>query len=90
MTFGSVADAPKMAEAIIQQRREKPFSDIEELKTLVFEYSDSIDKCKDFLTTASTDFLIRVTATSGVATVTAVAAVSKEADKVKEIGVISD
>lgn len=90
LTFGSVADAPKMAEAIIQQRREKPFSDIEELKTIVFEYSDSIDKCKDFLTTVSTDFVIRATATSGVATVTAVAAVSKEGDKVKEIGVISD
>ena len=90
LTFGSVADAPKIAEAIIQQRREKPFTDIEELKTNVFEYSDSIEKCKDFLTTASTDFLIRATATSGVATVTAVAAVVKEGDKVKEIGVISD
>ena len=90
LTFGSVADAPKIAEAIIQQRREKPFTDIEELKTNVFQYSDSIDKCKDFLTTVSTDFLIRATATSGVATVTAVAAVVKEGDKVKEIGVISD
>jgi len=90
LAFGSVADAPKIAEAIIQQRREKPFTDIEELKTNVFEYSDSIDKCKDFLTTVSTDFVIRATATSGVATVTAVAAIVKEGDKVKEIGVISD
>jgi len=90
LTFGSVADAPKIAEAIIQQRRVQPFADIEEAKKIVFQYSDSIEKAKDFLTTTSTVYLVRVTATSGLATVRAVAAVNKEGDKVKEIGVISD
>jgi hypothetical protein len=90
LAFGTVADAPKIAELIIQQRREKPFENIEELKSMAFQYSDSIDKCKDFLATTSTVFTIKVTATSGVANATVVAAVTKEGDKVKRIGVISD
>jgi type II secretory pathway component PulK len=90
LTFGSVADAPKIADAIIRQRRVQPFADIEEAKRIVFQYSDSIEKAKDFITTTSTVYVIRVTATSGLATVRAVAAVNKAGDKVKEIGVISD
>lgn len=90
LTFGSVADAPKIAEEIIQQRRVKPFSDTDELKKVVFRYSDSIDRCKEFITTVSTVFTVKVTAVSGVATATAVAAVSKEGDKIKQIALISD
>jgi len=90
LTFGSVKDAPKIAEEIIRQRQTKPFTNIDELKKGVFRYSDSIDKCKDFLTTSSSVFTIRITAISGVAKVTAIAAVSKEGDKVKQIGVVSD
>ena len=90
LTFGSAADAPKIAQEIIRLRQEKPFSDIEEVKKGAFRYSDSIDRCKEFLTTASNIFTIRVTAVSGVAKVTAIAAVSKEGDKVKQIGVVSD
>jgi hypothetical protein len=90
LAFGSVADAPKMAEAIIQKRKVKPIADVNELKQGLLGYSNSIDKCKDFVTTTSTVFTVRVTATSGVATVTAVAAISKEADKIKRIAVISD
>ncbi len=90
LAFGSVADAPKIADEIIRQRQEKPFADIDEVKKGVFRYSDSIDKCKDFLTTTSNVFTIRVTAVCGVAKVTAVAAVNKEGNKVKQIGVVSD
>ena len=90
LTLGSAADAPKIAEEIIRLRQTKPFADIEEVKKGAFRYSDSIDKCKDFLTTASSVFTIRITAVSGVARVTAVAAVSKEGDKVKQIGIVSD
>ncbi len=90
LAFGSLADAPKMAEAIIQKRKIKPIADVNELKQGLLGYSNSIDKCKDFVTTTSTIFTVRVTATSGVATVTAVAAVSKEGDKIKRIAVISD
>jgi len=90
LTFGSAADAPKIAQEIIRLRQEKPFSDIEEVKKGAFRYSDSIDRCKEFLTTTSNVFTIRITAISGVAKVTSIAAVSKEGDKVKQIGVVSD
>jgi Tfp pilus assembly protein PilX len=90
LTFGSIADAPKIAEEIIQQRRVKPFSDTDELKKVLFRYSDSIDKCQEFITTASTVFTVKVTAVSGVAKATAVAAVSKEGDTIKQIAVVSD
>ena len=90
LMFGSIADAPKMADAIIAQRRIKPFDNIDELKKILFRYSDSIDKCRDFLTTTSTVFTVRVTAVSGVAKVVAVAGVIKEGRQVKRIAVISD
>ncbi len=90
LTFGSVADAPKIADAIIRKRRLQPFSDIEELKRSLLQYSDSIEKCKEFITTASTAFTVRVTAVSGVATKVALAAVTREGRKVKQIAVISD
>ncbi|MBN1508691.1 MAG: general secretion pathway protein GspK [Sedimentisphaerales bacterium] len=90
LTFGSAADAPKIAEEIIRVRQTKPFANIDEVKKAAFRYSDSIDKCKDFLTTASSIFTIRITAVSGVARVVVVAAVSKEGDKVKPLGVVSD
>jgi hypothetical protein len=90
LAFGSIADAPKIAEEIIRQRQVKPFSSIDEVKKGVFQYSDSIEKCKDFLTTASSVFTIRITAVSGVAKATVIAAVSKEGDKIKQMGIISD
>ncbi len=89
-TFGSIADAPKMAEAIIQRRQTKPIADVNEVKQVVQTNSAAIDKCGSFLTATSTVFTIRVTATSGVATATALAAVTKEADRIKRIAVISD
>lgn len=90
LTFGSVADAPKIAEIIIRERQESPFSDIETLKQSAYLYADAIEKCKDFITTTSTVFTVRVTAVSGVAKAVAVAAVSKDGQEVKRIGVISD
>ncbi len=90
LNFGSIADAPKIAEAIIQRRRVKPFSDVEELKKDLFRYGAAIEKCEPFITTASTVFTVRVTAVSGVARRVAVAGVSKEARKVKRIAVLSD
>lgn len=90
MTFGSAANAPKIAEEIIQRRREKPVGDVNELRQTVPRYSNAIDDCRTFITAKSTIFTIRVTAVSGVATATAVAAVSKEGDKVQPIAVILD
>ncbi len=90
LAFGSIADAPRIAEAIIQQRKVKPVADANELKKAVLGYSDSIDDCKDFITATSTVFTIKVTAVSGVARVCAMAAVSKEGDKIQRIAVICD
>jgi hypothetical protein len=90
LTFGSAADAPKIAEEIIQCRRTKPVADVNELKQAVPRYSTALEDCRTFITAKSSVFTIRVTAVSGVATVTALAAVSKEGDNVKPIAVISD
>jgi len=90
LTFGSAADAPKIAQEIIQRRQIKPVSDVNELKQAVPRYSSALDDCRTFLAIRSTVFTIRVTAVSGVARVTAVAAVAKEGDKVQQIAVISD
>jgi DNA uptake protein ComE-like DNA-binding protein len=90
LTFGSIADAPKIAEIIIQERQQKPFSDIEELKKVAFRYADAVEKCRDFITTTSTVVSVRVTAVSGVARAVAIAGVSKDGQKIKRIGVISD
>jgi hypothetical protein len=90
MSFGSVLNAPKIAEAIIQQRKIKPVADVNEIKKAVLGYSDVIEDCRDFLTTTSTVFTIRVTAVSGAAKASAIAAVSKEGDKIEPIAVICD
>jgi hypothetical protein len=90
ISFGSVTNAPKIAEAIIQQRKIKPVADVNEIKQAVLGYSDSIEDCRDFLTTASTVFTIRITAVSGAAKASAIAAVSKEGDNIQQIAVICD
>jgi len=90
LTFGSVADAPKIAEIIIRERQVQPFSDIEAVKKAAYRYTDAIEKCKEFIVTESTVFSIRVTSTSGVAKSVVLAGVTKEGQKVKRIAVISD
>ena len=90
LTFGSAADAPKIAQEIIQRRREKPIGDVNELKQVASRYSTAIEDCRTFLTAKSSVFTIRVTAVSGVAQVTVMAAVSKEGDKVQPIAIISE
>jgi hypothetical protein len=90
VSFGSVLNAPKIAEAIIQKRKIKPVADVNEIKQAVLGYSDSIEDCRDFLTATSTVFTIRVTVVSGVARAGAIAAVSKEGDKIQQIAVICD
>lgn len=86
--FGGLSDATKIAEEIIQQRRIESFADIDDLKDSLYRYSDSIRKCEKFITTSSTFFTIRVTAVSGVAKASAVAAVTKAGDKITRIAVI--
>jgi len=90
LNFGSVADAPRIAEEIIQRRREKPAADVNELRQALPGYSTALDDCRTFLTTASTVFTIRVSASSGVAKVATVIAFTKEGDKIQVVAVISD
>ncbi len=86
-TFGG--DADEIAEEIIQRRRIKPFTNIEELKRALFGYSNAIEKCEKYITTASSFFTIKVTAVSGVARTSAVIAIMKEGKKIQKIAVIS-
>jgi hypothetical protein len=86
-TFGG--DAVEVADEIIQRRRIKPFTDIEDLKKSLFRYSDSVGKCEKYITTVSSFFTIRVTAVSGVANASAVIAITKEGKKIERIAVFS-
>jgi hypothetical protein len=87
-TFGG--DANRIADEIIRRRRIKPFTDMDDLKTSLFTYSDSIRKCEKYITTASRFFTIRVTATSGVAEASSIIAITKDGKTIKRIAVISD
>ncbi|MHC5059854.1 MAG: type II secretion system protein GspK [Planctomycetota bacterium] len=87
-TFGG--DAEDIAEEIIQRRHEKPFASIDELQSSLYRYSGSIKKAKNYITTASKFFAIKVTANHGRARTSAVATVIKERNKIQPIAVISD
>ncbi|MBA7630330.1 hypothetical protein ES703_37851 [subsurface metagenome] len=86
-TFGG--DADKIAEEIIQRRRIKPFTNIENLRKSLLRYSDSIEKCKKYITTVSSLFTIKVTAVSGAAKASAIIAITKDGKKIERIAVIS-
>ncbi|UCF16135.1 MAG: general secretion pathway protein GspK [Phycisphaerales bacterium] len=79
----------EIAEMIIQFRREKVFGTIDELKNELFRYSDSIDKCSEYITTTSRFFTIRITATSGSAKASSIIAVTKDGDTVKRVAAIN-
>jgi len=82
-------DAERIAEAVIQRRRIKPFKDIEELRKALFGYSDSIKKCEKYITTSSRFFTIRVTAVSGGAKASSVIAITKSGNRVQRVAVMN-
>jgi hypothetical protein len=82
-------DQVKIAEEIIQRRRIEPFADIDTLKSELFQYSDSIEKCEKYITTVSRFFTIKVTAVSGVAKASTVIAITKDGQKVSRVAVIN-
>ncbi len=86
-TFGG--DYKEIAEEIVQQRRRKPFENIEELRKSLLRYSDSIEKCQPYLTTVSRFFTVRVTALSGVAKASTVIALTKDDKKIQTVAIIS-
>jgi len=83
-------DGVEIANGIINRRRLKPFKDIDDLEKELFRYFGSIEKCKEYITTTSDFFSIRVSATSGLARACAVMAVTKQGNKMKQIAVISN
>jgi type II secretory pathway component PulK len=86
-TFGG--DAAEIAEQIIKLRKEIPFQNIDDLKKRLFSYTDSIEKSKSYITFQSNCFSIRVSATSGVAKVSATAGIKKEKEgNAQKIGII--
>ncbi len=87
--FGSPADAPKIADGIIQRRRVEPFTKIDDVRQSLPRYADAIRKCEAYIVPVSEVFTIKVTAVSGVARASAVAAVIKEQGKIKVIAVTS-
>jgi hypothetical protein len=86
--FAFGGDADKIADEIIKARRQKPFTDIEDLKRRFFRYSDTIEKSRPYITTASNIFSIHVTAASGSAKASAIIVVFKEGDRIKRIAVV--
>ncbi|TFG45684.1 MAG: hypothetical protein E4H40_08015, partial [Candidatus Brocadiia bacterium] len=82
-------DEVKIAEQIIQQRRIKPFKDMEEFKKTFQNYTMSIKKCEKYITTESTFFTIKVTATSGSAKASTIIGIIKSGSKIERVAVFS-
>lgn len=87
-TFGG--DQEEIAEAIIQQRKVKPYKDINEFKQQNYGFSDSIRKVEPYIVTQSSFFAIEVTAACGNAVVSSIATVKIEKGKAETIGIMSN
>jgi hypothetical protein len=80
----------EIAEAIIQLRREIVFGTVDELKDELFRFSDSIDKCAQYITTTSRFFTIKITAVSGAAKASSIIAITKDGNAIKQLAAIND
>ena len=78
-----------IAQQIIEIRKIKPIASIDQLKKDLLEYSTSIDKASNYITTASTFFTIKITAVSGIAKAHAIIAVKKTEKDIQAIAVIT-
>jgi len=87
-TFGG--DARSIAHEIILMRQEKPIPSIDELKTKLYEYNESIRKVAPYITTTSKFFAVKVTARTGVARASSVATMIREGKNVQRIAVLSE
>lgn len=86
-TFGG--DAVKITDEIVILRQEKPFTSIDDLKSRLLGFSNSISRAANYITTESKYFSIQVTATSGRAKASAVATVLKGEEKFERIAIIT-
>ncbi|MCH8215288.1 MAG: general secretion pathway protein GspK, partial [Planctomycetes bacterium] len=87
--FAFGGDAREIADEIITRRQVVPFANMEDLKRDFMQYADSLNKCEKYITTASTLFTVRVTATLGVAQVSKWAVVTKSDKGLKKVAVLS-
>jgi type II secretory pathway component PulK len=83
--FAFGGDGDKIADALIMQRREKPFTSIDEFRRKNIGYGGQIQKCENYITTQSDVFTIRITATNGPAKCTAIAAVLRNGQKINAV-----
>ena len=81
-------DLPEFVQQVIDQRREKPLSKIDELKELGSLDADTMKQLNNYLTTTSTFFQIRITSRSGNARSSAVATVVKEGRKTQQLAIL--
>ena len=87
LTFGG-GNPAELAENIIRKRQDEPIQSIDELKQAFYGDSIAIERAKDYLTTTSNFFLIRVVGQSGNARVSAVATVIKEDRNVEQLVIL--
>jgi hypothetical protein len=85
-TFGG--DADKIADALIEQRRKEPFKTIDDFRRKNLGYGAQIQRAEKYITTTSTFFTIRITATNGPAKCTATAAVLKKGGNIVKIAAV--
>lgn len=79
---------PEFTQQVIDQRKEKPFTKIDELKELGNFDSETMTELKKYLTTQSTFFKIRVVSHSGNARASAVATVVKQGSNAEKLAII--
>lgn len=82
-------DQVDIADQIIKLRQIQPFEEMDDLQKRVVGYTDKIEKSKNYITTKSDIFTIRITATSGTAKAFALIAVKKDANTVTRIASIN-
>jgi type II secretory pathway pseudopilin PulG len=81
-------DLPEFVQGVIEKRKEKPLSKIDELKELASLDADTMKQLNNYLTTNSTFFQIRITSRSGNARSSAVATVVKEGAKTQQLAIL--
>ena len=86
-TFGG--ESEDIAAEIIRLRREKPFTNSEDIKERMYGFNDSIQKALPYITFNSEIISIKVVATSGKAKSTYIAAVRKVGKSIKKIASFS-
>jgi hypothetical protein len=81
-------DLPEFTQKVIEKRKEKPLASLDELAKLGGLDTETMNNLKNYLTTSSTFFQIRVTSQSGNARSSAVATVVKEGNNVQQLVIL--